>query len=92
MQPKELLTLLKRLADEEIELREQIAMTTGDGNPLLDGDGNRVINDVLRVGEGWLYIEREHNEPESEQDIITLLANLGEALPVMIDALETTYG
>ncbi len=88
MHKEKFISLLERLqAEGEIGVAEWIEMMDGSG-PLLDADGNQIINDVVMVGDGRLYIDRDGNEPEAEQAIIDLLANLYDFLPDIIAALK----
>lgn len=90
MTSKEFLNLLKQLYDEEdLEVREQVEMTHPNGQPILDEYGVQIVNDVVKVGDGWFYIERDDNEPQSVQLVIDLLANLQDHLADLIAAFET---
>lgn len=91
MKPDEFLNLLRRLCDEGIEVHEQIAMEHVGGKPLLDEDGIQVINDVVKVGDARLYIDRDDNDLETAQEIVTFLAKLDEFLPEIIAALEARW-
>ena len=80
---------LKRLQEESIGLHELVEMTEVDGTPIRDEDGIQVVNDVLVIGDGRLYIERAYDEPDSEQDLIDLLKNLEDYIPIILEALQS---
>jgi hypothetical protein len=86
MTETEFFELVKALSREGIEVHEQVTMYNND-EPILDADGEQVVNDVVKVGDGRLYIERDGNEPESEQVLISFLSALNDFLPDIWDGL-----
>lgn len=89
MDRAQFIQMLEALQTEGIEVFELVDMTNGNGSEfLLDENGQQVVNDVVRVGDGTIYIEREGNEPESEQMIVTFLKELDNFLPDIISAMK----
>lgn len=91
MTREEFLKLLAVLEDEQLSVGECIEMTDPDGAPCFDDDGEQVINDVVQVGDGRLYIQRDGNEPESEQMVIDLLRSIDDFLPAICNALRAYW-
>lgn len=88
MTKPEFINLLKAILADGIGVYEQLKMTEPDGSPLLDMDGIQEINDVVQIGDGRLYIERDGNEEDGEQNVVTLLAEIERFLPEIIRGLE----
>lgn len=89
MKRDEFIQLLERLnAEQFIGVYEDTVMTEPDGTPRMDEYGGQMVRDVVVVGDGRLYIERDDNEPDSEQAIIDLLSNIYDYIGTMLDALK----
>lgn len=87
MNKQEFIALLERIAEGTTDVHEQVEMTDVGFVPLRDEYGDPIVRDVIISGDGRLYVERADDESESEQDIITLLYELDNFLPAIIDAL-----
>lgn len=87
---REFLDLLRKLSEEgPTSVAEQVEMTHPNGKPYCYDDGEQVVSDVVQIGDGRLYIQRDGNEPDIEQAVIDLLDHMGEFLPDLAIAFET---
>lgn len=91
MTQEQFIAFLTDLADCGIEVHQQVEMTEVNGEPILDRDGIQQINDVVKAGDAYLYIERNGNHEQGEQDFIDFLAGLDEFLPDIVAALNAYW-